>query len=56
MTTLRSSRAVPPSTIYSKPRENKREARDELQQQLDAFERAGGRIERLGTTPLRRSD
>lgn len=55
MTTLRSTKAVPPSQTYSKPREDKRVVHEEIRSQLDAFERAGGRIEKLGNTPLRKS-
>ncbi len=55
MTTLRSTKAVPPTLIYSKPRENKHAAHRQLQDQLEAFERAGGIIEKLGNTPLRKS-
>lgn len=55
MTTLRSTKATPPSLIYSKPREDKRAAHQTLQDQLDAFERDGGLIEKLGNTPLRRT-
>ncbi|GEM_PF-1949944 len=54
MTTLRSTKAMPPDSLFSRPREDKRAAQQTLQDQLDAFERSGGRIERLGTTPLRK--
>lgn len=54
MTTLRSTKAIPPAQIYSKPREDKRAVHDEIQSQLDAFRRSGGRIEKLGNTPLRK--
>ncbi|MET0288029.1 MAG: hypothetical protein ABW178_00210 [Pseudoxanthomonas sp.] len=55
MTTLRNTKALPPTTLYTKPREDKRIAQQALRHQLDAFERAGGLIEKLGITPLRRS-
>jgi hypothetical protein len=55
MTTLRSSKAVPPGQTYSKPREDKRVVHEQIQNQLDAFERSGGLIEKLGNTPLRKS-
>jgi hypothetical protein len=54
MTTLRNTKAVPPTTFYTKPREDKRSAQLELQNKLDAFEASGGRIEKLGNTPLRK--
>lgn len=56
MTTLRSTRAMPPALTYSRPREDKRAAQLELQARLDAFHRAGGRIERLDPNTPRRSD
>lgn len=54
MTTLRSSKAIPPSQIYSKPREDKRVIQQEIQSQINAFQSSGGRIEKLGNTPLRK--
>ncbi|MDQ1118489.1 MULTISPECIES: hypothetical protein [Pseudoxanthomonas] len=54
MTTLRSSKAMPPDIEFSRPREDKRAAQRQLQDRLDAFERAGGRVEKLGNTPLRK--
>lgn len=50
MTTLRSTKAMPPDTLFKRPREDKRAAHDVLQDKLDAFTRAGGQIEKLGTT------
>lgn len=55
MTTLRNTKAVPPTTFYTKPREDKRSAQQQLQDQIEAFEASGGRIEKLGNTPLRKN-
>ncbi|MEE7547168.1 hypothetical protein HF319_09115 [Xanthomonas sp. Kuri4-1] len=50
MATLRTSKAVPPSTVYVSPRENKLITHEQLHTHLQAFQQAGGVIERLGTT------
>jgi hypothetical protein len=56
MTTLRTTKAMPPDTLFTRPREDKRAAHQVLQAKLDAFERAGGQIEKLGITPSRKTD
>lgn len=56
MTTLRTTKAMPPDTLFKRPREDKRAAHEVLQTKLDDFERAGGHIEKLGITPRRKTD
>lgn len=56
MTTLRSTKAMPPDSLFKRPREDKRAAHEVLQDKLDAFERAGGQIEKLDTPLPRKSD
>ncbi|AER55759.1 hypothetical protein DSC_05540 [Pseudoxanthomonas spadix BD-a59] len=55
MTTLRTTKAMPPDALFTRPREDKRAAHAVLQDKLDAFERAGGQIEKLGTTVPRKT-
>ncbi len=51
MATLRTSKAVPPSTVYVAPRESKLITHEQLHNHLQTFQQAGGVIERLGNTP-----
>ena len=48
MTTLRTTKAMPPDALFTRPREDKRAAHAVLQDKLDAFQEA--RIKELAAT------
>lgn len=44
------------TTAYARPADEKSITRKRLEADMDAFDRAGGKVELLGVTPLRRKE
>ncbi len=44
------------ATAFARPIEGKSMTRERLEADMDAFDKAGGKVELLGVTPLRRKE